>query len=103
MDVEGNSAMSPSLSDADSELLKSELARRIRKVRHDRFGEHGGPLMADALRLPVRTWLSYEGGGAIPGTVLLHFIDLTGVHPHWLLTGEGAVYLGSPEPAPDPS
>lgn len=103
MDDEGSWAMNPPRTDADLDLLKSDLARRIRQVRHERFGEHGGPLMADALRLPVRTWLSYEGGGTIPGTILLHFIDLTGVHPHWLLTGQGAPYLGPPEPAPDPS
>jgi hypothetical protein len=65
------------------------LARRLREVRLAMFGEHGGPLLAEALDLPARTWFHYEAGLTIPGLVLLRFIELTGAEPHWLLTGEG--------------
>ena len=47
----------------------------------------------DALGLPARTWLNYEGGVTMPATVLLSFLDLTGADPHWLLTGQGLRYL----------
>jgi len=64
------------------------LARRLREVRLEMYGEHGGPLLAEALGLPARTWANYESGVTIPGLVLLRFIEVTGVEPHWLLTGE---------------
>ncbi len=65
------------------------LAHRVRAIREDLFGEHGGPLLAEALRLAPRTWLNYEAGCTIPAPVILHFIDITAAHPHWLLTGDG--------------
>ena len=68
------------------------LARRLRAVRLDRYGEHGGPLLAEALGIPVRTWVRYESGAPIPGPVLLRFIEVVDVEPRWLLTGEGQRY-----------
>jgi hypothetical protein len=78
---------------SDWQVIKSELARRIRQIREESFGEHGGPLLADALQLPFRTWLNYEGGCTIPAQVILRFIEVTDAHPHWLLTGEGSKYV----------
>ena len=57
------------------------------------YGEHGGPLLAEALGLPFRTWHNYEGGCTIPAHAILQFIEVTDAHPHWLLTGEGDKYL----------
>ena len=72
------------------------LARRLRDVRLAMYGEHGGPALAEALELPARTWSNYEAGVTIPGLVLLSLIEVTGVEPHWLLTGEGqGVLAGS--------
>ena len=68
--------------------LDQDLARRLRQSRLELYGEHGF-LMAEALSLPARTWANYESGVIIPGPVLLRFIEVTGVEPHWLLTGEG--------------
>ena len=73
--------------------IKSELAGRVREIRQDLFGVHGGPLLAESLRLPFRTWLNYEAGCTIPAQIMLRFIELTAAHPHWLLTGEGDKYL----------
>ena len=64
------------------------LAVRLREVRVEMFGDHGGPVMAEALGLPIRTWDHYESGVIIPGLVLLRFIEITGADPHWLLTGQ---------------
>jgi len=69
------------------------LAHRVRAIREELFGEHGGPLLADALHLPVRTWLNYEAGCTIPAQVILDFIEITAAHPHWLLTGDGDKFV----------
>jgi hypothetical protein len=68
------------------------LCRRLRQVRVELYGEDGGPMLAEALRLPLRTWMNYESGVTIPGQVVLSFIEVTGVCPHWLLTGEPPQY-----------
>lgn len=73
------------------------LALRLCQVRLESFGEHGAPLVAEALRLPCRAWLNYEAGVTIPGLTLLRFIELTGAEPRWLLTGEGDRYNADPE------
>jgi len=73
--------------------VKSALAARVRQVREELYGTHGGPLLAEALRIPFRAWHEYESGGTIPALIILRFIEVTEAHPHWLLTGEGNRYL----------
>ena len=68
------------------------LAGRVREVREDLYGEFGAQSLADALGLPLRTWLNYERGVTIPAPVILALIEATGVDPHWLMTGEGDRY-----------
>jgi hypothetical protein len=68
------------------------LSRRVREVRGELFGENGGPLLAESLGLPSRTWLNYESGVTIPAQVILRFIEITGVDPVWLLRGGGEKY-----------
>jgi hypothetical protein len=68
------------------------LSGRVREIRLERFGEHGGPMLADALGLPFRTWMNYEAGVTIPAPVILRFIEVTGANPAWLLKGEGEKY-----------
>ncbi len=62
-------------------LPRDGLCRRLRRIRVELYGEDGGPMLAEALDLPFRTWHRYE-------SVILRFIALTGACPHWLLTGE---------------
>lgn len=81
----------------DWQAVKLDIARRVREIRDESFGENGGPMLAEALELPFRTWLNYEGGCTIPAQVILRFIEQTGAHPHWLLTGEGEKYQASDE------
>lgn len=76
--------------------VKTSLADRVRRVRRELYGEHGGPLLAGALRIPFRTWHNYEQGVTIPGPVLLRFLEQTDAETHWLLTGEGPVYRPRP-------
>ena len=78
------------------------LAGRLRAVRLDLYGEHGGPLLAEALGIPTRSWALFESGVAPPGLVLLRFLEVAGVDPHWLLTGEGRRYRSSSSGAHGP-
>jgi len=72
--------------------VKASLSRRLREIRQEIFGDHGGPELARRLNLPARTWYNYETGVTVPAEVLLGFIDQTGANPLWLLTGEGVRY-----------
>ena len=76
----------------DMTQQRDALGRRLRRIRIDLYGENGGPMLAEALHLPFRTWANYESGVTIPGLVVLRFIELTGASPHWLLTGEPPQY-----------
>ena len=85
----------------------SNLAERIRSVRMDLFGEHGGPVLARLLRVPSRRLARIESGGPIPARIILQLIEVTGANPHWLLSGEGEKYrrpassrLGGRHPGP---
>lgn len=75
--------------------VKASLSRRLREIRQELFGEHGGPELARRLGLPARTWYNYETGVTVPAEVLLGFIDQTGASPAWLLVGEGPKYVHS--------
>jgi hypothetical protein len=72
--------------------VKAMISSRLREVRQELFGEHGGPELARRLDLPARTWYNYETGVTVPAEVLLAFIDQTGTNPEWLLSGEGPKY-----------
>lgn len=72
--------------------VKTQIANRLREIRQELFGEHGGPELARRLNLPARTWYNYETGVTVPAEVLLTFIDQTGANPAWLLGGEGPKY-----------
>jgi hypothetical protein len=77
--------------------IKTSLSRRLREIRQELFGDHGGPELARRLSLPARTWYNYETGVTVPAEVLLAFIELTGASPTYLVSGEGARYAGPPE------
>jgi hypothetical protein len=81
--------MEKSFQHSDSKAVRSDLARRVRAIGAELHGEHGGPLLAQALQLPFRTWHDFEGRSTIPALSILRFIEVTDAHPHWLLTGEG--------------
>jgi hypothetical protein len=80
---------------SDWAAVRSGLAPRVREIREDLFGLHGGPLLAASLQIPYRTWHNYEMGCTIPGETLLRFIEVTGANWHWLLTGEGKKFQSS--------
>ena len=63
----------------------------------EKFGEGGIAALALAMNIPVKTWENLEGGVALPAWVILKFIVLTRVEPHWLMTGEGERYRARSE------
>jgi hypothetical protein len=83
--------------------VKARISGRLRAIRLELFGDHGGPELARRLRLPARTWYNYESGVTVPAEVLLGFIDQTGADPLWLLNGEGPRYRSSSPPIDEPS
>jgi hypothetical protein len=72
------------------------LADRVRKIRNEAFGRDGVAPLAQVIGIPPRTWENYERGVTIPARVMLQFIEITCVEPHWLLTGEGERYRDYP-------
>jgi hypothetical protein len=81
----------------DSRGESSMISARVRTVRIQRFGEHGGPMLAQLLGISRCRLARIEAGGPIPAEIILKFINLTGVNPSWLLSGEGEEYR-SPAP-----
>lgn len=81
--------------------VKAQISGRLRELRQELFGEHGGPELARRLNLPARTWYNYETGVTVPAEVLLAFIDQTGANPSWLLSGLGP-RIGHPSCDPRP-
>ena len=69
-----------------------DLAERLREIREDMYGEHGGQFFADGLEIPLSTWLNYEAGVTTPAEVILKLIAMARVSPNWLLTGQGEKY-----------
>jgi hypothetical protein len=74
-----------------------ELADRLREIREDVCGEHGGRVLADALKIPTQTWLGYESGVGVPVKILLELMVMARVDHHWLLTGQGQKYVDRSE------
>src|SRR5262245_38775876 len=81
----------------------SNLARRVRAIRCELYGESGETVLAEAMSLPVATWRNYEAGVVIPAPVILRFQDLTGADPRWLLTGRGDRYVSGPATVRSPA
>jgi hypothetical protein len=77
---------------------KLGIARRIRQIREELYGENGIEVIAKTLDVPVRTWLNFEQGVMMPADILLEFLVVAGLDPNWLLTGEGERLIGADQP-----
>ena len=84
--------MEPAPPSPDWRTIRYDLGLRLREIRLELYGEHGGPILAKELGVTYRAWHSYEVGGAIPAHLILRFLEVTLANPHWLITGEGAKY-----------
>lgn len=69
--------------------VKQDLAVRLREIRVELYGEHGGPMLAEELEIPYRAWARYESGASMSAQIMLRFLERTRTDPHWLLTGDG--------------
>jgi hypothetical protein len=77
---------------ANKALARKLLGDRLKEIRVELYGEHGGNQVARLLKIPVATWHNYETGVVVPAEVILRFIDATSVDPRWLLFGLGEKY-----------
>jgi len=68
------------------------LAERLRGIREDIYGKHGGHFLADDLEIPLQSWLNYEEGVVVPAHVVLELIFRAAVNTPWLLTADGAKF-----------
>jgi len=76
------------------------LAGRVREIRLEMLGDDGIATLSQAMDIPARTWEHFENGVTIPAWIILQFIEITGVEPHWLMTGNGERYrVGSAKSA----
>ena len=71
------------------QVNSDDLAGRVHEIRVATFGEDGIATLAQSLDIPARTWEHFENGVMIPACIILDFIEITGVEPHWLMTGNG--------------
>ena len=53
----------------------------------------GGPVMAQKIGCPVRSWYNYETGVTVRAEIILRFLEVTNASPRWLLHGTGGRYL----------
>ncbi len=74
------------------QTTSDDISARLREIRMDLYGDHGGQFMADAMGVPLRTWMNYESGVVAPAVLVLQLVVLAGVNPRWLLSGEGEKY-----------
>jgi hypothetical protein len=77
----------------DFPSIRKALAERIRDIAWEQYGEEGSGCLAAILGIPARTLLNYEAGCTIPAEMILAIVQVTGVHPLWLLTGSEPKYL----------
>ena len=73
--------------------VREDLAVRMRSLVREAYGQEGTCELAGMLGIPPQTLRNYEAGCTIPAEVILGVIEITGAHPHWLLTGAGPKYL----------
>jgi repressor LexA len=75
--------------------MKQSIAQRIRQARTKK--EFDQAKLAAKLDVATRTVQRWEKGDQVPDSnYLMRIAKVTGVTPHWLLTGEGDLYAKSP-------
>jgi hypothetical protein len=89
----GNANMNLPNRGDESRAVRKGIVERLRILAREKYGEANSWWFAPALGLPPKTLVNYEAGCTIPAEVMLAIIDITGAHPHWLLTGCGPRYL----------
>jgi hypothetical protein len=78
-------------------VRNDDLAERVRKIRVEVFGDNGVAILCQAMHITPQTWEHFEHGDTIPAWLILYFIEIAGVEPHWLLTGDGDRYRVRPD------
>jgi len=78
--------------------MKRTIGERIREARDAKQLDQA--TLALRVGVVTRTLQRWEKGEQVPDSISLTKIaKITGVHPHWLLTGEGEMYAKAAQPA----
>lgn len=78
--------------------MKTTIGDRIREARDNKQLDQ--TTLADKAGVVARTLQRWEKGEQVPdGVAITKMAKATGVHPHWLLTGEGEMYATPSRPA----
>lgn len=78
--------------------MKSTIGDRIREARENK--EFDQATLADKVGIVTRTLQRWEKGEQVPdGVSITKIAKVTGVHPNWLLTGDGEMYPMPSRPA----
>jgi repressor LexA len=81
----------------EEEKMKSTIGDRMREARENK--EFDQSTLADKIGIVTRTLQRWEKGEQIPdGISITKIAKATGVHPQWLLTGEGEMYHSPSRP-----
>jgi repressor LexA len=76
-------------------IMKHSIAQRIKEARTRK--EMDQARLAAKLDVATRTVQRWEKGEQVPDSnYLMRLAKVTGVTPHWLLTGDGDIYTKSP-------
>jgi hypothetical protein len=78
-----------------SVVVSLQISERLREIRRELFGDHGGPELARPLNLPARTFYNFETGVSVPAETLLSFLVETAADPYFVLTGKGPKFRRS--------
>jgi repressor LexA len=75
--------------------MKSSIGARVREARENKNMDQA--TLSEKIGVVTRTLQRWEKGEQVPdGISITRIAKATGVHPHWLLTGDGEMY---PAPA----
>ncbi|MEP5810507.1 MAG: helix-turn-helix transcriptional regulator [Roseibium sp.] len=86
---------------ARPETIKTELAQRLRDVRH-RLGDPVRAEFSKKLGIGQSSLANYERGDSVPdANVLLAYREQFGVNGDWLISGQGPMFLNGTPPTPD--
>ncbi len=88
---------------ARPETIKTELAQRLRDVRH-RLGDPVRAEFSKKLGIGQSSLANYERGDSVPdANVLLAYREQFGVNGDWLISGHGPMFLDGGPPESDAS
>ncbi len=73
-------------------MILEKLGDRLKQIRKS-LG-YTQKAIAEAIGSKLRSWQDYEAGKKVPGSQVIAGLSHLGINANWVLTGEGAIYIG---------